>query len=77
MNSTYAPKGKSGVTFRFSSHEGHFGTMQLTGGLAKSLDELREFWVTQRKDIPCFLAAVTLELYDRTTVSGGAVLSES
>lgn len=67
MNSTYAPKGKSGVTFRFASQEGHFGTMQATGEMASGLDELRDFWVTQRQDIPCFLASVTLELYDRTT----------
>jgi len=69
MNSTYAPKGKSGLTFRFTSQEGHFGTMQATGAMmTSSIEELRDFWVTQRQDIPCFLAAVTLELYDLTTV---------
>lgn len=70
MNSTYAPKGKSGLTFRFTSQEGHFGTMQATGAMmTSSIEALRDFWVTQRQDIPCFLAAVTLELYDLTTVS--------
>lgn len=68
LNTTYAPRGKSGVTFRFASQEGHFGSMAVTGGLAKTLDELREFWVTQRQEVPCFLASVTLELYDRSTV---------
>ncbi|KAL7411993.1 spindle assembly checkpoint component Mad1 [Mrakia frigida] len=73
MNSTYAPKGKSGLTFRFTSQEGHFGTMQATGAMmTSSIEALRDFWVTQRQDIPCFLAAVTLELYDLTT-TGKAV----
>ncbi|CED85573.1 Mitotic checkpoint protein MAD1 [Phaffia rhodozyma] len=65
LNTTYASK--SALGFKFSSQEGHFGTMQLTGSMAKNFDELRDFWVTQRQEIPCFLASVTLELYDACT----------
>ncbi|KAA8917829.1 hypothetical protein TRICI_000031 [Trichomonascus ciferrii] len=35
--------------------------------LAQEFDNLITFWVKERKDIPCFLAALNLELYDRTT----------
>lgn len=75
LNTTYAPRGKSGVTFKFapsaSAEEGeksNFGSMSIQGSLGKTLDELREFWVTQRQEVPCFLASVQLELYDRSTV---------
>lgn len=35
--------------------------------LAQEYDNLITFWVKERKDIPCFLAALNLELYDKTT----------
>lgn len=35
--------------------------------LTKEYENLVTFWVKERKDIPCFLAALTLELYDKTT----------
>ena len=51
--------------------DGEKGTMKVSGG-EKSIfaNEIRpniEFWVDGRKEIPCFLAACTLEFYERTT----------
>lgn len=58
-----------GLTLKFTSHEGHFGTMQMTGGMARGLEEARDFWVTERQSIPGFLAQVTTEMFEKTTVS--------
>ena len=67
----YAPKGKMGLTLKFKSHEGHFGTMQMSGGMARNgeLEECRRFWVMERQSIPGFLAQVTTEMFEKTTVS--------
>lgn len=69
MTSMYAPKGKMGLTLKFQSQEGHFGTMKMTGGMAGSLEESRVFWVVERQSIPGFLAQVTTEMFEKTTVS--------
>jgi mitotic spindle assembly checkpoint protein MAD1 len=37
------------------------------GEFAREIQPLVRFWLDQRDDIPCFLAAATLEYYDRTT----------
>lgn len=37
------------------------------GPLTNEYDNLVTFWIKERKDIPCFLSAVNLELYDKTT----------
>ena len=51
--------------------DGEKGTMDIAGGpqgaFAKDIKNLVRFWVKERKDIPCFLAAMTLEFYERTT----------
>lgn len=51
--------------------DGENGTMKVSGGpqsaFAGEIKELIEFWVEGRKEIPCFLAACTLEFYDRST----------
>ncbi|KAI9823989.1 MAG: Mitotic spindle assembly checkpoint protein MAD1 [Phylliscum demangeonii] len=51
--------------------DGENGTMKIAGGpngpFAKEIRALIRFWVQDRKEIPCFLAAMTLEFYERTT----------
>lgn len=51
--------------------DGENGTMKVSGGpqsmFAGEIKGMIEFWVEGRKEIPCFLAACTLEFYDRTT----------
>ncbi|KAK9459744.1 spindle assembly checkpoint component Mad1 [Lipomyces oligophaga] len=46
-------------------------TMKLSGKsdspFAQECSNLITFWVHERREIPCFLAALNLELYDRTT----------
>ena len=55
--------------------DGEAGTMKVSGGpkslFAGEIKGLIEFWVEGRKEIPCFLAACTLEFYERTTRAGG------
>ncbi|KAI5310800.1 coiled-coil domain-containing protein mad1 [Ascosphaera atra] len=51
--------------------DGENGTMKISGGpnsmFALEIKDLIKFWVEERKDIPCFLAAMTLDFYDKTT----------
>ncbi|KAJ5634749.1 hypothetical protein N7528_002591 [Penicillium herquei] len=51
--------------------DGENGSMKLSGGnnslFAMEIKPLLKFWVQERKDIPCFLAAMTLDFYDKTT----------
>lgn len=51
--------------------DGDKGTMKISGGpnsaFALEIRDLVRFWVQEKKEIPCFLAAMTLEFYDRTT----------
>ncbi|GAB7351644.1 hypothetical protein MBLNU459_g2250t1 [Dothideomycetes sp. NU459] len=51
--------------------DGEKGTMKVSGGeksmFANEIRPLIEFWVDGRKEVPCFLAACTLEFYDKTT----------
>ncbi|RXK40891.1 hypothetical protein M231_01739 [Tremella mesenterica] len=72
LSSMYAPKGKMGLTLRFASHEGHFGTMQMTGGMAKGLEDVRHFWIVERQSVPGFLAQVTTEMFEKTTIGRAA-----
>ena len=55
--------------------DGENGTMKVSGGpqsvFAGEIKGLIEFWVEGRKEIPCFLAACTLEFYERTTRAAG------
>ncbi|GFZ47899.1 hypothetical protein JCM24511_05646 [Saitozyma sp. JCM 24511] len=72
LTSMYAPKGKMGLTLKFASQEGHFGTMQMTGAMAKGLEEARHFWITERQSVPGFLAQVTTEMFEKTTIGRAA-----
>ncbi|KAI9891545.1 MAG: coiled-coil domain-containing protein mad1 [Vezdaea aestivalis] len=51
--------------------DGETGTMKISGGpkstYALELREQVKFWVDDRREIPCFLAACTLEFYEKTT----------
>lgn len=69
LTSMYAPKGKMGLTLKFTSDEGHFGTMSMTGAMRRGLEEAHQFWVVERQSIPGFLAQVTTEMFEKTTVS--------
>ena len=55
--------------------DGEAGTMKVSGGrdsvFANEIRPLIEFWVDGRKEVPCFLAACTLEFYERTTRAQG------
>jgi len=68
LTSMYAPKGKMGLTLKFASQEGHFGTMQMTGAMARGLEDTRHFWIVERQSVPGFLAQVTTEMFEKTTV---------
>ncbi|KAK8847559.1 hypothetical protein IAR55_005418 [Kwoniella newhampshirensis] len=72
LTSMYAPKGKSGLTLKFASQEGHFGTMQMTGMMARGLEESRHFWISERQSVPGFLAQVTTEMFEKTTIGRAA-----
>lgn len=47
------------------------GTMKISGGprslFARKISDQIKFWVTDRGEIPCLLAALTLEFYEETT----------
>jgi mitotic spindle assembly checkpoint protein MAD1 len=51
--------------------DGDTGTMKIAGGaesdFAMEIKGLIRFWVQERKEIPGFLAACTLEFYEKTT----------
>lgn len=51
--------------------DGENGTMKISGGpssmFAMEIKGLIEFWVEGKKDIPCFLAAMTLDFFEKTT----------
>lgn len=51
--------------------DGENGTMKISGGpnsmFAMEIKGLIKFWVEGKKDIPCFLAAMTLDFYEKTT----------
>ncbi|KAK1921723.1 spindle assembly checkpoint component Mad1 [Papiliotrema laurentii] len=72
LTSMYAPKGKMGLTLKFASQEGHFGTMQMTGALARGLEDTRHFWIVERQSVPGFLAQVTTEMFEKTTIGRAA-----
>ncbi|WFD01077.1 [phosphatase 2A protein]-leucine-carboxy methyltransferase [Malassezia yamatoensis] len=71
LTSAYA-RGARVTTLVFSSEEGDVGAMKLQGeamdGLA-NVAHLRDYWLSDgiRHSVPCFLAALNLELYENTT----------
>lgn len=54
--------------------DGDNGTMKISGGsdspFAAEIKDLINFWVKEKKQIPCFLAAMTLEFYEKFTNKG-------
>jgi len=71
LTSAYA-RGARVTTLVFRSEEGNVGEMKLQGeaneGLA-NVSHLRDYWLSDgvRHSVPCFLAALNLELYENTT----------
>ncbi|WFD34275.1 [phosphatase 2A protein]-leucine-carboxy methyltransferase [Malassezia cuniculi] len=71
ITSAYA-RGARSTTLVFRSEEGNVGQMKLQGeavdGLA-NVAHLRDYWLSDgiRHSVPCFLAALNLELYENTT----------
>ena len=61
-------QGEAGHSIVF---DGEQGTMKVSGGpdspFKREIKDLIRFWVEERKEIPCFLAAMTLEFYEKTT----------
>ncbi len=51
--------------------DGEEGTMKFSGGanspFAMEMKELVRFWVQERRSVPCFLAAMTLELFEKAS----------
>jgi mitotic spindle assembly checkpoint protein MAD1 len=37
------------------------------GAFAREIKDLIKFWVDERKDVACFMAAMTLEFYEQST----------
>lgn len=55
--------------------DGDNGTMKISGGpdgaFGEEIRDLVNFWVKEKKQIPCFLAAMTLEFYEKFTNNSG------
>ncbi|KIW12509.1 hypothetical protein PV08_09786 [Exophiala spinifera] len=55
--------------------DGDNGTMKISGGpdgaFGEEIRDLVNFWVKEKKQIPCFLAAMTLEFYEKFTSNSG------
>ena len=60
---------QSSITF-----DGENGTMKIAGGtrgaFAREIEGLVRFWVQDKGQIPCFLAAMTLEFFDKAKGAG-------
>lgn len=76
----FMPNGRVRVKSMYNDHtedsgeksivfDGENGTMKVSGGpqsaFAHEIRDLITFWVEERKDIPCFLAAMTLEFWEK------------
>ncbi len=52
----------------FIIFDGEKGTMKISGGAGGTFEaEIKEqvdFWVKEKKEIPCFLAALTIQFHD-------------
>lgn len=62
-------------SFTFTSSPGDVGTMSINinEGAGELSDEIKghsKYWVTERGSIPCFLAALTMTLYEESTRGG-------
>lgn len=74
LNSTFSRSSRStSLIFQSDSHD--VGRMRLAGEAASdsslaNIPHLREYWLNSggvRQSVPCFLAALQLELYESTT----------
>ena len=83
----FMPNGRVKVTSMFRPEEGEQensivfdgdkGTMKVSGGEQSAFaGEIRDqivYWVEGRKEIPCFLAALTMEFWERRSGDGGTM----
>lgn len=55
----------------FRSDEGNVGEMRVAGHAGTAVESLREYWLREgvRQSVPCFLAALTLEMYEGCTMA--------
>ncbi|CAO1618964.1 unnamed protein product [Sympodiomycopsis kandeliae] len=74
LNSTFSRSSKS-TSLLFKSDSNNLGSMKLSGEAAQdnslaNIPHLRDYWLSGgnlRQSVPCFLAALQLELYESTT----------
>lgn len=71
VTSMYYPAEEEGDGSNSLIFDGETGSFNTSGGpesrFGMEIRGLVDFWVMQKKEIPCFLAAMSLEFYDRTT----------
>ncbi|KAK8236930.1 spindle assembly checkpoint component MAD1 [Phyllosticta capitalensis] len=71
---TNSPDGSGSGSKNSIVFDGENGTMKVSGGpqsvFANEIRGQIEFWVEQRKEIPCFLAQLTLDFWEATTRAG-------
>ncbi|CAO1628712.1 unnamed protein product [Parajaminaea phylloscopi] len=74
LNSTFARSSSRATSLVFHSEPGNVGRMSLAGEAVNdtslaNVPHLREYWLGtgMRQSVPCFLAALQLELYESTT----------
>jgi len=71
VTSMYYPADEEGDGSNSLIFDGETGSFNTSGGsdsrFGMEIRGLVDFWVMQKKEIPCFLAAMSLEFYDRTT----------
>ena len=74
VTSMYYPANEEGDGSNSLIFDGETGSFNTSGGpdsmFGLEIRGLINFWVKEKKEIPCFLAAMTLEFYDRTTKAG-------
>ncbi len=58
-----------GLTIKVKSGENNFADFVMMGGMSKQFTHLRDYWVVERQSMAGFLASVTLEMFEKTTVS--------
>jgi len=67
----YYPANEEGDGSNSLIFDGETGSFNTSGGpeslFGMEIRGLINFWVKEKKEIPCFLAAMTLEFYDKTT----------
>lgn len=71
VTSMYYPANEEGDGSNSLIFDGETGSFNTSGGpesaFGLEIRALINFWVKEKKEIPCFLAAMTLEFYDKTT----------